>query len=122
MDFNCNYPGSWRGEHRQPGAGPFPFSEPETRAVGEFSLAHSNIAGAMSYQTTGGVILRPRCTAPDSDIPGHDLEALRGLGRCGTELTGHPVVSIFEGFTADKRRLPVGSFIDFVHEDQGVLV
>ena len=32
LDFNRNYPANWAPEHLQKGAGPYPLSEPETRA------------------------------------------------------------------------------------------
>lgn len=121
LDFNRNYPTNWQPEIKQRGAGPYPFSEPETRAVGEFILAHPNITGAMSYHTSGGVILRSRCTGPDSSIDRQDLAIFKALGERGEEITGYPCWSIFEKFTYDKKRPSVGSFIDFAYEQQGII-
>ena len=33
LDLNRNFPTNWRGEHEQLGAGPYPTSEPEVRAM-----------------------------------------------------------------------------------------
>lgn len=121
LDFNRNYPMHWKPEVGQRGAGPYPFSEPETRAVGEFLLAHKNIAGALSYHTSGGFILRPLCTEYDQKMPMHDLHAIKAIGERGKEITGYPCTSIFEGFTYDRNRPSVGSFIDFTYDYLGIL-
>jgi murein tripeptide amidase MpaA len=121
LDLNRNYPVSWGGEAKQPGSGLYPLSEPETRSVAAFFSSKRNIAAAMSYHTTGGVILRPRCTASDLDIPQTDLVMYRALGRTGTEITGYPCKSIFEGFTMDKRRPSVGSLLDLSYDHLGVI-
>ena len=36
VDLNRNFPGGWRQEHEQGGAGPYPASEPEVRAMVDF--------------------------------------------------------------------------------------
>lgn len=119
LDLNRNYPTHWR--QSVPGSGPYPFSEPETRAVGDFLLAHPNIAGALSYHTSGGVILRPFCTGADTTMPAPDLQAIKAIGRRGEELTKYPCISIYEGFTRDKTRPSAGSFIDFAYDYLGIL-
>lgn len=119
LDFNRNYPTHWRTE--VPGSGPYPFSEPETRAVGDFLLAHPNIAGALSYHTSGGVILRPFCTNTDSSMPQPDLQAIKAVGERGHALTKYPCISIFEGFTRDRSKPSAGSFIDFAYDQLGIL-
>ena len=59
MDINRNYPYEWAPENVESGSGPYPFSEPETRAEAEFWRTHRNINGVLTYHTTSGVILRP---------------------------------------------------------------
>lgn len=43
LDFNRNYPFGWFHESRQAGAGAYPLSNPENKAVVDFVLAHHNI-------------------------------------------------------------------------------
>src|SRR5205814_1184107 len=43
LDLNRNFPAHWRTEHEQPGAGPYPTSEPEARALVAFIASHLNI-------------------------------------------------------------------------------
>ncbi len=121
LDLNRNYPGNWHPASQQTGPGPFPLSEPETRAVGDFFRTHHNIAIALSYHTFGGDILRPRTAGPDKDINTPDLRALQSIGRRGHEITGYPCVSIFEGFTMDQRRPSTGSFLDFSYDVMGLM-
>ena len=121
LDLNRNYPGSWHAANQQTGPGPFPLSEPETRAVGDFFRSHPNIAFAFSHHTYGGDILRPRTAGPDADMNPQDLDALKSIGRRGQEITGYKCVSIFEGFTRDPRRPSTGSFLDFTYDVRGIM-
>lgn len=121
MDFNRNYPGTWAPESVQQGAGPYPASEPEVRTVVEFMATHPNIVGAMSYHTHGGMILRSHCARPDEKLPRPDLLAMKLLGEVGLRLTGYPTWSIYEEFTVDKDKPPVGSWMDWCYDLNGIL-
>ena len=57
-DMNRNYPCDWQPDYIQYGARDYPLSQPETRAVADFVLAHPNIAAAQCYHNSGGMILR----------------------------------------------------------------
>jgi hypothetical protein len=57
-DMNRDFPSDWQPPHIQGGANRYPFSWPETRAVGEWLKGHPNIAGAQSWHNSGGMILR----------------------------------------------------------------
>ncbi len=59
LDLNRNFPAGWRQEFDQLGAGPYPTSEPEVRAVVHFIAHHTNISGGLSFHTWSGVLLRP---------------------------------------------------------------
>ena len=56
--MNRNWAYDWQPQYVQYGAKDYPFSQPETRAVAEFILAHANIAAAQSYHNAGGMILQ----------------------------------------------------------------
>lgn len=121
LDINRNSPANWDIDSRQYGSGPYPFSEPETKAVGDFLISKPNIGGAMSFHTFGGVHLRPMCTKPDEKLPGRDREYYKAIGGRGKEYTGYPDTSVFEGFTADKNNPLRGVFMDWVYEHRGLL-
>ncbi len=57
-DMNRNFPGDWQPMHIQGGSHWYPFSHPETRAVGNFLKSRTNIAGLQSWHNAGGMILR----------------------------------------------------------------
>ena len=57
-DMNRNWAAGWLPPYVQFGAGSYPFSAPETRAVRDFLLDHPNVAAVQSYHNTGGMILR----------------------------------------------------------------
>ncbi len=121
LDINRNYPAHWDVESRQPGAGPYPLSEPETRSIAEFLSTHRNVAGAMSYHTTAGAILRPYCTKGDAEMPPGDLAIYQALGRRGEKLVGYPCISVYERFLVDKRKPLLGVFMDWLYEHLGII-
>ena len=92
IDMNRNFPRNWERVHLQPGSGPYPLSEPETRAAVEFIHAHPNITGIVHGHTSGGFVYRlPSASAP-SRFPTIDLELIVYLGEEYTRTTGRPVV------------------------------
>ncbi len=52
-DFNRNFPYSWAPEPQQVGAGPYPGSAPETRAVLDFATRHPHIMVWLNLHTFG---------------------------------------------------------------------
>lgn len=120
LDFNRNYPANWQPEVVQRGAGPYPLSEPETRAVADFLLGHPNIVAAMSYHTSGGVILRPFSTKSDQHFDERDLELYRHLGEVGRQTAGYDLISVYGGLNGDKPSH--GDFKDWAYEQRGLIV
>jgi len=121
LDINRNFPANWEPEVKQYGAGPYPLSEPETRAIAEFVTSHKNIVGAMAYHTTMGAILRPCCTIPDEKMPPLDVSMYKTIGQKGTDLTGYPHISTYEDYTRDKSRALKGVLMDWLYEHMGIL-
>lgn len=120
-NLNRNFPAGWRPEFREYGAGEYPLSEPESRAVMRFLLDHPNIAGMQCYHTHAGMILRPSLVAPDSVIPPADLALYKWIGAVGTEVTGYPVISVFEEFTSDPANPRVGSLMQWSYDEMGII-
>ncbi len=122
LDFNRNYPTNWAMEHRQPGAGPYPFSEPEIRGLGEFVLSHPNICGWMCYHTSGGVNLRPGAVQRDDKLNQSDLGRYKALGDLGTRITGYPHRNLFEVYTWNPDRPAIGSAMEFAYDYLGIIM
>ena len=117
-NLNRQFPANW--SPHEYGAGDYPGSEPEAKAMIDFILAHKNICGMNSYHTHGGVILRPSATKYDHQMSARDITLFKDIGAVGTEMTGYPVISIFEDFTPDKTKARHGSLTDWAYEQMGI--
>jgi murein tripeptide amidase MpaA len=120
LDLNRNFPAHWRQEHEQRGAGPYPTSEPEVRAVVDFIAKHPNITGAVTFHTWSGVILRPYGTQPDDSFPAEDLWTFQKIGQKGTDLTGYPSISVYHDFRYHPKEVITGVFDDWLYDHLGV--
>lgn len=86
---NRNYPGNWRPESIQRGAGKYPMEERVTRAEVDFAATHPNIALYVQHHCCGRVILRPPTTAPDKDVKYQgDLELYKIISARSLEHSG----------------------------------
>lgn len=112
LDLNRNFPAEWNPKIR--GAGPYPLSEPETRAQVEFIVARPNIGAVLAFHTTGGLIFRPPSTRADDSIDPGDLELLQALGHRGQELTGYPCVPTYGPQWS-------GALDDWAYDQRGVI-
>jgi murein tripeptide amidase MpaA len=120
LDLNRNFPSQWRQEHEQPGAGPYPTSEPEVRAMVDFVSRHPNIGAAVSFHTHSGVILRPMGTQSDDDMTPEDLWIYKRLSALGEKLTGYPAVSSFHDFKYHPKEVITGTQ-DWIYDHLGAL-
>ena len=118
LDLNRNFPAGWSMKAR--GAGDYPGAEPETAALLAAITARPNVCGYNAFHTSGGVLLRPSSTRPDSALPPVDIWTWTELGRRCTELTSYPVHSLFEDFTWDKSQLMSGAADDWAYDHLGV--
>ncbi len=121
LDFNRNFPVGWRPEGKQKGAGDYPGSEAEIRAVLEFMAGHPNIYGAITYHTYSRAILRPFGDKPDEEMDTDDLWLMEAIGEVGTELTGYPCVSVYHDFRYHPKEVITGVFDDWLYEHRGVI-
>jgi len=120
LDLNRNFPAQWRQEFEQVGAGPYPASEPEVRAMVDFIVKHPNIGAAISYHTHSGVILRPMGTQSDDDMIPEDLWTIKRFSELGAKLSGYPAISIFHDFKYHPKEIVTGTQ-DWLYEHLGAL-
>lgn len=100
LDLHRNYVENWRPmpgrDHTgrgwtQGGAGAFPLSEPETRAVVLFALENPNIGVANSMDTRVPMHLRPPSTSKSEErMYPEDLALYHHFDSVGISLTGYP--------------------------------
>ncbi len=120
LDFNRNFPGAWRPEGEQRGAGDFPGSEPEIRAVMEFMASHPNVFGAITFHTFSRAILRPFGAKADDQMETDDLWVFEAIGERGAALTGYPCVSVYHNFRYHPKEVITGVFDDWLFEHKGI--
>ena len=120
LDMNRQYPYYWREDAEQRGAGPYPLSEPESRAHVDAILARKNVFGVHTYHTFCGAILRPYSNRPDEEMPEQDLAVFKTLGDRGTELTGYPNISVYHDFRYHPKEVITGAFDDWAYDYYGV--
>ena len=121
IDLNRNFPWSWAPEPEQVGAGPFPGSEPESRAVIEFTSAAPHIFSWLNLHTFGGVYIRPLGDQPDTKMEDEDLALFRQIEQWGDELTGYPTVSGFEEFTYEPDKPLRGDLAEYAYHQRGCI-
>jgi hypothetical protein len=100
LDLHRNYVENWRPEPgldltgrgwTQQGAGAYPLSETETRAVVLFLLQHPNVSVGQTMDTSVPMLLRPPSTSrsEESMFP-EDRKLYEYLDKEGKKLTGYP--------------------------------
>ena len=98
LDLHRNYPENWRPMTEetgrgwtQGGAGEYPLSEPETRAVFDFLIRHPHVGIVQSLDTSVPMILRgPSTSKSEESVFPEDLVYLKKFDAKGIEITGYP--------------------------------
>jgi hypothetical protein len=119
-NLNRQFPAGWMPETTQYGAGLYPGSEPESKALIDFILTHPNICGMNSFHTHGGVHLRPSTTKYDHEMSARDLNLFKDLAAAALKTTGYQTISSFQDFTPDKTKPRRGTLKDWAFEEMGI--
>ena len=120
-DFNRNFPYHWAPEPQQAGAGHYPGSAPETRAVLDFATRHPNIMVWLNLHTFGGVLIRPLGDKPDAKMDQGDLAIFEQVEAWMTEHTGYATVSGFHEFLYEPDKPLHGDLSDYAYHQRGAL-
>jgi hypothetical protein len=118
LDLHRNYPTNWRPEPggdstgrgwTQFGAGAYPLSEPETRAVVMWTLTHPNIGVANTMDTSVPMHLRPPSTCEETEcMYPADLKWYQHFDSVGLTITGYPWAG--DVYRKYNTRIPVNPF------------
>jgi murein tripeptide amidase MpaA len=117
IDLNRNFSRNWEPEYLQPGAGPFPLSEPETYATIKFIDGHPNIMSIVHNHTSGGFVYRLPSSSDPTQFNKDDLALIETLGAKYTEITGRPV----QPSSTDPVKHRYGTLIGWAYEDRGII-
>ncbi len=120
LDFNRNFPFEWRPEAEQMGAGPYPGSESESKALLDFIINHPNINLAITFHTYSRVILRPYSTKADENFETGDLWVYDRIGELVGKSSGYRCVSTFHDFKYHPKEITTGGFDDWIFDHLGV--
>ena len=111
LNMGGNWPGNWGTENPSRGSGPYPLSEPETRAIAEFILGHPNICLGVTYHTHGGVLFT---YSEYEDLSLQDQKLFGIINSVFVEQTGYPFRS------SVKRRGTGGGFASYMTVHRGI--
>jgi len=121
LDFNRNFPYGWFPENRQAGAGKYPLSNPETKALADWIIAHPNIGGVSTNHTSGGMIMYPPGTKPIAQACPDDIKAFRTIAEMCKEEMGYQVLNLYEEFVSDPLNYDSGAFDDWCYQSEGIM-
>jgi hypothetical protein len=117
-DMNRNWPSGWQPKHIQYGAGDYPFSYPETAAIGEFIMNHPRIAAVQSFHNAGGMALRgPGAEARQEWYPAADRRVYEAIGKDGEAIMPHYRYLVIFKDLYDVH----GGFVTWTHENLGII-
>jgi hypothetical protein len=115
-DMNRNYGYNWQPQYVQMGAGPYPFSYPETKATRDFLLAHPNIMGGQNFHNSGGMILRGPGASNMGEYPMGDRTVYDYIGETGEKIIpGYRYIIVHSGLYT-----VFGGSIDFLNSVLGI--
>ncbi len=117
IDMNRNFPRNWGLEIEQLGAGPFPLSEPETRATIDFLDSKRHIGGVFHGHTSGGFLFRLPSTTNWDNFNMSDQRLIMELSNMYNTTTGQRVIPSY----SNPRLHRHGTLISWSYWDFGVV-
>ena len=117
IDMNRNFPRNWGQEFEQSGAGPFPLSEPETRATIDFINARRHITGVFHGHTSGGFLFRLPSTTSWDDFDMGDQNLIMEMSRKYETTTGQRAIPSYSNPRVHRH----GTLISWSYWDFGVV-
>jgi hypothetical protein len=117
-DMNRNWPSGWEPPYVQYGAGDYPFSYPETAAIGKFLYEHPNVAAVQSFHNSGGMILRgPGAKEREDYYPSSDRRTYDAIAN-----DGERVLPFYRNMVIWSDLYTVhGGFVNFTAEGLGII-
>ena len=115
--MNRNFPRNWGLEFEQKGAGPYPLSEPETRATIEFINSRKHITGVFHGHTAGGFLFRLPSTTNWDNYNMADQRLIKELSNMYNTTTGQRVIPSY----SNPRLHRYGTLISWSYWDFGVV-
>ena len=120
LDLNRNFPASWQSfKMFGMDGGPYPLSEPESRAVVDAFAARPYIAAAITHHTfTGALLTQPY--RKQSPMCRADIELMEALGKQAVAQTDYRVIRVYPDFVYDDEMEVVGVWSDTLSSTFGI--
>ena len=121
LDLNRNFPAYWRQEFEQVGAGPYPTSEPEVRAMVDFVIPppQHRRRDQLPHPQRRDPAAHGHAERRRHDARG-PVDVQAAVSDLGAKLTGYPAISIFHDFKYHPKETITGTQ-DWVYEHLGAL-
>ncbi|HOX26949.1 MAG TPA: M14 family metallopeptidase [Candidatus Krumholzibacteria bacterium] len=117
LDLNRNYGFNWQPAYVQSGAGLYPFSASNTRAIADFLAAHPNVAFAFTFHNYGGMFLRGPGSPDSPPYDPADIAVWDWLGREGERtVPGYRYLVSYQDLYST-----YGDFDEFAYQVFGIL-
>ena len=111
----------WRQEYEQPGAGPYPTSEPEAHNLTRFIAApQQHCRRAWPFTPTAACCCGPMTIGTTRSSWPRTCGPMKRSGPKGTELTGYPAVSVYHDFRYHPNQVITGGFDGWLYEHLGL--
>ena len=120
MDFNRNFPVSWMPDAKQPGAGEYPLSMPETQAMANFIISHRNICAVLTMHTSGGALLHPPGMYSETQCDPEDMRMYKEIGALADHKLNYPTCNLFDAYCIDPKHFDAGAFDDWCFIAKGI--
>lgn len=117
IDMNRNFPREWGMQFEQFGAGPYPLSEPETKATIEFLTRNRNITGIFHGHTAAGFLFRLPSTGSWDKFDMEDQQLILELAGMYETTTKQKVVPSYSNPRVHRH----GTLISWAYWDYGVV-
>lgn len=118
-NLNRQYPYGWGPEGEEYGAGAYPTSEPEAKAIVQFHESHPNIGGALNFHTNAGVIL-PATHIAGRPMPLSDTFVIQRIGKVCEKVTGYPLLGSEDDFSFPGAHHRLGTATDYLYGQHGI--
>lgn len=122
VDPNRTWGYDWQPEYVQSGAGLYPLSIPETRAIATWALTKTNIIAAQSFHNNGKMILRGPSAKSQPKFSSFDLKSYDLIGEEGVRLLpGYRYLIVWKDLyttfgATDDHFYRVGGAVSFTNE------
>ncbi len=119
VDLALNFPAGWKPELLKGHNGPFPVSEPESKALADFLVEHPNILLFINLYGTGNAFLYPYSKRTTGKIEPEDARIYEEMAKPAVEKWKAKKATLSDDFAPESEK--ENSLLDWVYQNLGAL-